>query len=56
MNGFVAGLLVFIGFILSCTLVGAIIGIPLMIWGNHVIKEQKLAKAVAKAINKQSKM
>jgi len=56
MNGFVAGLIVFIGVLLSLTLVGAIIGIPLMMWGGHVIKAKQLEKAVAKVINKQNKM
>ena len=56
MNGFVAWMLVLFGLLISFTVVGAIIGIPLMMWGSKAIKQKKFDKAVAKAINKQKQM
>lgn len=56
MNSFVAWTLILFGALISFTVVGAIIGIPMMMLGKHSIQKKKFEKAVQKAINKQKEL
>ncbi|MFA5261939.1 MAG: hypothetical protein WC450_11990 [Candidatus Omnitrophota bacterium] len=55
MNTFTAYLIIFIGFLLTITIVGAIFGIPLMMWGSHAAKQRAMASAVAQGVEEAMK-
>jgi len=56
MNSFVAWMLILFGALISFTVVGAIIGIPLMMLGKNSIQKKRFEKAVQKAVDKQRQL